>query len=82
MFTSNICVLAIDCGQPAVTPAYATMITSTNMSTTYQSNVTYQCDIGYWVANSVFTATTTCQADGTWSAVPDCSRKYANALTH
>lgn len=63
------------CGQPTVTPANAVIINNTNMSTYYHSNVTYQCNLGYWVSNGVFSSISTCQADGTWSAVPDCIRK-------
>jgi hypothetical protein len=34
---------------------------------------TYECSPGYWYSNGVFTTTSQCFANGTWSSVPDCA---------
>ena len=63
-------IAAINCGDPG-TPTNGQHSLS---STTYNSVVTYTCDVGYTLqgANS-----RTCQADGQWSgSVPQCTGTY------
>ena len=56
----------VDCGDPG-TPENAQRTLS---STTYNSVVSYRCDIGYTI--SAFTRT--CQSDGQWSgSLPQCT---------
>ena len=64
----------IDCGNPG-TPTNAQRTLS---STTYNSVVTYTCDVGYTLqgANS-----RTCQSDGQWSgSAPQCNCEFTVAL--
>ena len=57
---------AIDCGDPG-TPTNGQRSLS---STTYNSVVTYTCDVGYTLQGS---NSRTCQSDGQWSgSVPQC----------
>ena len=59
---------AIDCGDPG-TPTNGQRSLS---STTYNSVVTYTCDVGYTLQGS---NSRTCQSDGQWSgSVPQCNR--------
>ena len=45
-----------------------------NNGTTYDSSVTYECNLGY---NMVGSDTITCQSSGQWSGViPTCDSKY------
>ena len=75
MFTSKwewilIQSTAIDCGDPG-TPTNGQRSLS---STTYNSVVTYTCDVGYTLQGS---NSRTCQSDGRWSgSVPQCNRKF------
>ena len=58
--------LAIDCGDPG-TPTSGQRSLS---STTYNSVVTYTCDVGYTLQGS---NSRTCQSNGQWSgSVPQC----------
>ena len=60
---------AIDCGDPG-TPTNGQRSLST---TTYNSVVTYTCDVGYTLQGS---NSRTCQSDGQWSgSVPQCTCK-------
>ena len=59
---------AVDCGDPG-TPTNGQRSLS---STTYNSVVTYTCDVGYTLQGS---NSRTCQSSGQWSgSVPQCSR--------
>ena len=61
--------VGIDCGDPG-TPTNGRRSLS---STTYNSVVTYTCDVGYTLQGS---NSRTCQSDGQWSgSVPQCKRK-------
>ena len=61
---------AVDCGDPG-TPTNGQRTLS---STTYNSVVTYTCDVGYTLQGS---NSRTCQSDGQWSgSVPPCNRKF------
>ena len=58
---------AVGCGDPG-TPANGQRSLS---STTYNSVVTYTCDVGYTLQGS---NSRTCQSDGQWSgSVPQCN---------
>ena len=60
----------IDCGDPG-TPTNGQQSLS---STTYNSVVTYTCDVGYTLQGSI---SRTCQSSGQWSgSVPQCNRKF------
>ena len=62
---------AIDCGDPG-NPENGRRILQGG--TTFQSNVTYECDPGFSLVGVSFR---TCRADGTWSgSQPSCTRKY------
>ena len=64
----------IDCGDPG-TPTNGQRSLS---STTYNSVVTYTCDVGYTLQGA---SSRTCQADGQWSgSVPQCSREFTVTL--
>ena len=64
----------IDCGDPG-TPTNGQRSLS---STTYNSAVTYTCDVGYTLQGS---NSRTCQSDGQWSgSVPQCNREFIVAL--
>ena len=64
----------IDCGDPG-TPTNGQRSLS---STTYNSVVTYTCDVGYTLQGS---NSRTCQSDGEWSgSVPQCSREFTVTL--
>ena len=59
---------AVDCGDPG-TPTNGQRSLS---STTYNSVVTYTCDVGYTLQGS---NSRTCQSNGQWSGnVPQCQR--------
>ena len=61
--------IAIDCGDPG-TPTNGQRTLS---STTYNSVVTYTCDVGYTLQGS---NSRTCQTNGQWSgSVPRCNRE-------
>ena len=60
-----------DCGTPSPPKMHMSMMT-VKYTTTYQSNVTYQCDPGYWFQPDVLTQNSTCQLDGNWSELNDC----------
>ena len=64
---------AVNCGQP---PDVLNAVKSVE-ATTYSSNVTYTCVVGFFFARLVYTQTATCQANGTWSivALEQCTRK-------
>ena len=63
----NVSCLAIDCGDPG-TPTNGQRTLS---STTYNSVVTYTCDVGYTLQGS---NSRTCQSNGQWSgSIPHCS---------
>ena len=65
----------IDCGDPG-TPTNSQRSLS---STTYNSVVTYTCDVGYTLLGS---NSRTCQSDGQWSgSVPQCNREFDNEYT-
>ena len=66
-----ICVLpVIDCGDPG-TPTNGQRNFS---STTYNSFVTYTCDVGYTLEGS---SRRQCYSTGRWGgSVPQCSREY------
>jgi len=64
---------AVDCGPP---PAVLHASTSTPVRTTYLSDVTYTCLPGHFFHRNVFDKTVTCQADGVWSDVDACVRKF------
>ena len=62
--------VAINCGDPG-TPTNGQRSLS---STTYNSVVTYTCDVGYTLQGS---NSRTCQSSGQWSgSVPQCQRKF------
>ena len=66
--------VAVDC----VDPGTPTNGQRTLTSTTYNSVVTYTCDVGYTLQGS---NSRTCQSNGQWSgSVPECNRK--SALSH
>ena len=61
----------MDCGDPG-NPDNGRSILQGN--TTFQSNVTYECDPGYRL---VGVSNQTCSANGTWSgSQPSCTCKY------
>ena len=61
----------IDCGDPG-NPENGRRILQGG--TTFQSNVTYECNPGFSLVGVSFR---TCRADGTWSgSQPSCTRKY------
>ena len=65
---------AIDCGDPG-TPTNGQRSLS---STTYNSVVTYTCDVGYTLQGS---NSRTCQSDGQWSgSVAQCQRMLIGIL--
>ena len=65
---------AVDCGDPG-TPTNGQRSLS---SATYNSVVTYTCDVGYTLQGS---NSRTCQSDGQWSeSVPQCQRMLKAAL--
>ena len=69
LFLSN---LAINCGDPG-TPTSGKRNLS---STTYNSVVTYTCDVGYTLQGS---NSRTCQSSGQWSgSLPQCNRMFEN----
>ena len=73
-FTSLTVCLAGDCGDPG-TPANGQRSLS---STTYNSVVTYTCDVGYTLQGS---NSRTCQSNGQWSgSVPQCIGKSVRNL--
>ena len=62
--------IAINCDDPG-TPTNGQRSLS---STTYNSVVTYTCDVGYTLQGS---NSRTCQSDEQWSeSVPHCNRKF------
>ena len=64
----NLSISVIDCGDPGTTPTNGQRSLS---STTYNSVVTYTCDVGYTLQGS---NSRTCQSSGQWSgSVPQCS---------
>ena len=68
------CIPAVDCGDPG-SPTNGQRSLS---STTYNSVVTYTCDVGYTLQGS---NSRTCQSSGLWSgSVPQCSRMLNNGL--
>ena len=65
---------ATDCGDPG-TPTNSQRSLS---STTYNSVVTYTCDVGYTLQGS---NSRTCQSDGQWSeSVPQCQRMFLTCI--
>lgn len=54
-----------DCGTP---PAIANAAVSAPV-TTYPSQATYTCTVGFWFSTDVFTATVSCGTDGFWSVI-------------
>ena len=69
LYSAIVSSAAIDCGDPG-TPTNGQRSLS---STTYNSVVTYTCDVGYTLQGS---NSRTCQSDGQWSeSVPQCNRK-------
>jgi len=67
---------AIDCGPPDGADNAVVSVTST----TYNSSVTFQCFSGYWFYRRVYAITSTCRADGLWTAqdVDACKRQCFN----
>ena len=62
------CIPAVDCGDPG-SPTNGQRSVS---STTYNSVVTYTCDVGYTLQGS---NSRTCQSSGLWNgSVPQCNR--------
>jgi hypothetical protein len=57
------------CGQPPVV-ASAHVLSSTGVQ--YEDTVKYECDPGFGFNGADFI---TCQADGTWTTPPVCSRE-------
>ena len=65
---------AVDCGDPG-TPTNGQRSLS---STTYNSVVTYTCDVGYTLQGS---NSRTCQSSGRWSgSVPQCSCEFSSNI--
>ena len=68
--------LAVSCGVPG-TPTNGQRSLS---STTYNSVVTYTCDVGYTLHGS---NSRICQSSGQWSgSVPQCNREFTVTLTY
>ena len=78
-YGNQLCILfaAVDCGVPvdAGTHCYINSLVET---TTYQTDIMYRCETGYWFSKSEFNKTSTCLSSATWSITssPNCSRKY------
>ena len=66
--------IAVDCDNPGI-PENGQAQYST---TTYNSVVTYTCDVGYTLEGS---NSRTCQSDGQWNgSVPQCQHKLAQQI--
>ena len=63
--------VAVPCGDPLTIPNASRTFTGT----TYLDTATYTCNTGYQLSGA---ATVTCQASGSWSTIPSCSRKILN----
>ena len=62
----------IDCGEPPLYPN-AVVVDTGGPSTTFGSEVTYQCNEGYRFENrSGIAANSTCRGSGNWSTPPIC----------
>jgi len=70
---SDVLDSAVDCGPP---PAVLHASISIPERTSYLSDVTYTCLPGHFFHRDVFDKTVTCQADGVWSDVNACVRKF------
>ncbi len=62
------------CGDPPTIPNGSRTFTGT----TFGETATYTCNTGYQRSGS---STVTCQASGSWSTRPSCSRKNLNFIT-
>ena len=74
IITQNcLSIAVINCGDPGTLSNGQ----HTLSSTTYNSVVTYTCDVGYTLQGS---NSRTCQSDGQWSgSIPQCNRKLLAA---
>ena len=67
--------LVIDCGMPEL---YEYTHVHFN-NTTYGSTAQYECEVGYWFENGTQFANTSCEANGTWTSVPQhCEGRNAH----
>ena len=72
----SVCVIVVDCGlPPLVDSAIITSWFPVN-STKYQSSVQYNCTGLTWFSRKVFSHVITCEADGNWSTISACKRKW------
>jgi len=62
---TSLCCSAIDCGPPHGIDDVILSVTSTK----YNGSATFQCNRGYWFYRGVYSITSTCLADGVWTAL-------------
>lgn len=61
-----------------ISPANAVVMSWQPMtgSLVYGANIIYECSFGYWVSRGVYVQNTSCDNNGSWTAIKNCIGQF------